>query len=646
MKIQNFLRNFNSFYNYADISSDQFSKSQTNLDNNFNIWLNNTSEKLILSINKGENCSIDVFIPKVIQTPVFRDITNIEKKKHSEFDLELKKMLNCINKRNRKRKRLFSQEFKKTAKTDHTILNNIKNLKDSQSINSEEPNFSSQSTNVHTIAKINNKLMTKNKLDKISEEKAEEHSKEQDEASRFSKLSEINMILPEEPKTSSQTKNEIEAVLDNFNVEESKIKENYISLITSLKKNCEINKSKEKSENFNSLVQTKDKPPLLFQESVKKTFDLKFFDKNSKLKCIISLNLAMQNELFESLSKPTVSKDNQTPNFKKYHLQKENNFVKSNQFTFSKNTPLTSNKIQNMDIKLNAIDKQNTVTLIKNENNNNLNKEDVNSMKENAKIYEMLFNNKESFSMNEDSPAIDKWSNLGKIFKENYKMNLNNKEIIGYNSNNLNNIFNSTNALNVSKSLSNKDLDKPININNLPKKFFYQSETETTEENNNLMLNNFKNDNYGKVQITGYEITDRSGSSSSSDNLMSDNEHELFKKKKNIPEWANNKTYLNELIISKKTNENVIKIFGHLKISNLDLNLIFNTNKKSYKNRGDSADWKNDKTNSSKLYKEDMKERDSNIKSIVMNKLDLDSQMHNFENYTESQIYNNYIGNH
>ena len=130
-------------------------------------------------------------------------------------------MLNCINKRNRKRKRLFSQEFKKTAKTDHTILNNIKNLKDSQSINSEEPNFSSQSTNVHTIAKINNKLMTKNKLDKISEEKAEEHSKEQDEASRFSKLSEINMILPEEPKTSSQTKNEIEAVLDNFNVEES-----------------------------------------------------------------------------------------------------------------------------------------------------------------------------------------------------------------------------------------------------------------------------------------------------------------------------------------------------------------------------------------------------------------------------------------
>ena len=229
-------------------------------------------------------------------------------------------------------------------------------------------------------------------------------------------------------------------------------------------------------------------------------------------------------------------------------------------------------------------------------------------------------------------------------------MNLNTKEISGYNSNNLNNIFNSNNALNVSKSLSTKDLEKLTSINNLPKKFFYQSETETTDENNNLLMNNFKNDNFGKVKITGYEITDQSGSSSSSENKISDNENDFFKMKKTIPEWANDKNYLKQLILEKKSRDNILKIFGKLKISNLDLNLIFNTNKKSYKNRGDSADWKNDNTNSSKMYKEDIKTKESYRKTIVMNKLDLESQLNDADNQQQSikdsQTYKNFIVNH
>ena len=266
--------------------------------------------------------------------------------------------------------------------------------------------------------------------------------------------------------------------------------------------------------------------------------------------------------------------------------------------------------------------------------------------KVNCKIQDILFNNKDSFSLNDDSPAIDKWNNFGKVFKENYKMNHNTKENGIIQNNNINNIFISNN-LNISKSFSQKEVEKHcINQNNLPKKCFYLSEAEN-EENKIVIMNNIENDNFGKVPITGYEITDHTGSGSSSDeNYIK--EDELLKKKK-IPEWANDSMYIEELIIANKSKENERRIFGKLKISNLDLNLIFNTNKKTYKIRGDSADWKHDNTSSSKLFREDI-EIDNREKESISKKLVLESKFNEIEYNTsalqkESQLYTNIIEN-
>ena len=340
-----------------------------------------------------------------------------------------------------------------------------------------------------------------------------------------------------------------------------------------------------------------------------------------------------------------------TPNFNK-NQNNYSNFKLNQQFTFSKNKQLPNH--QN-NINTNNVVNQIPINIINNENNNkdNIPIKTLSNVTQvdggnNAKIYEILFNNKESYSINEGSPAIDKWSNLGKIFKENYKINPLTKELKDTTNVNLQNIFNKDNNvnkhLNLSKSLSQKDIfEKAPNIN-LPKKFFYYSETEKNEENNNVMLNNIKNDNYGKVQITGYEITDRSYSNSSSDNKYSDDGIEFVKKKKVIPDWAQDHVYLNNLITMKNTKENKRLIFGKLRINNLDLNLIFNTNKKSYILRGDSADWKNDNTNSSKVFKEDL--INTNNVDMLVNKLDLDTDLKDVDlcsGIRESQIYNNFI---
>jgi hypothetical protein len=337
------------------------------------------------------------------------------------------------------------------------------------------------------------------------------------------------------------------------------------------------------------------------------------------------------------LNKITKTIVKETPNFKIPKPEES----KLCHMTFSKDMPLSSNNKINVinNIYVNGLNKIDKTPINKFNKENNAN----------GKIFEMLFNNKDSYSLCEDSPAIDKWNNLGKIFKENYKMNFNIKDNGAPSNNNINNIFTQNNNLNMSKSLSHKEADMHCSNNiNLPKKCFYLSEAEN-EENKMVMMNNIENGNFGKVPITGYEITDHSGSGSSSDeNYISENE--IFKKKI-IPKWANDIEYIVKLIKLNKNKSNERRIFGKLKISNLDLNLIFNTNKKSYKNRGDSADWKHDNTSSSKMYKEDLKENERiYTDNISKNKLNFDCKMNEVGNNSpnipkESQIFNNFIEN-
>jgi hypothetical protein len=257
---------------------------------------------------------------------------------------------------------------------------------------------------------------------------------------------------------------------------------------------------------------------------------------------------------------------------------------------------------------------------------------------ESKQLYDVLFNNKESCSINDDnSPLAEKkWNNLGVLFKENYKMDLNQN----YASNAINNIFENP-SQNLSKSKSQKGFEKHTNVQNLPKKFFYESEIDTTEEVKNLFSKNLENENFRKEPIMGYEITDHTGSDSDSDAIET-SEH---RKEKEIPTWASNLKFINALILEKNKPQNVRKIFGRLKVSNLDLNYIFNTNKKSYKIRGDSADWKHDNTNSSKIYKEDLNEpvaANEDIKPIFLD-MASHSPMTKSPAKRESQIYANYI---
>jgi hypothetical protein len=170
----------------------------------------------------------------------------------------------------------------------------------------------------------------------------------------------------------------------------------------------------------------------------------------------------------------------------------------------------------------------------------------------------------------------------------------------------------------------NKDLTNLLSKN----KNIFEKEQNEFKENNftvdniktleNLNIQTFQKEKFeDKLSNTlehlygnqGYEITDKSGSSD--DDYESDSESKfctpLFgNKQKYIPAWANDKIFLFNRVREQQKID-FKKIFGKVKIENLDLNLIFSGDKKYDDPRGDSADWGQDNSASSRCKDSELK---------------------------------------
>lgn len=277
MSIDNFLKNFKSFHNYVEATSYQFRLSQKELNEDFHTWLKESSEKIKFCIRNQENCSIDLFVPKPSKTHVFKDLSNIVVTEISEFDKELEKLRKFVSKRDRKRKKIFSEEFNSTYKLEHITYNKLFEEK-KEFHESQDSLFSSQVTRP-SLSKLKHNIITKKKLDKISEEKAEDISKNGMNNS-VGRVSEINMILPPQNDIlyiqEEKVNKEIDVILENFDVDKNTDKENYKNLIQSLKKDLDLNENEEKKRNIDKnsdcLSLNNNKSPIL---SLNKKFDFK-----------------------------------------------------------------------------------------------------------------------------------------------------------------------------------------------------------------------------------------------------------------------------------------------------------------------------------------------------------------------------------
>jgi hypothetical protein len=277
MSIGNFLKNFKSFHDFVNTTSSQFCESQNDLNNHFNSWLKESEDKISFSIKNSENCMIDLFVPNPIQTEVLRDLKNVPVIEISEFDRELQNLKKFVSKRERKRKRIFSEEFKKTYKIE-SISNNEGSCHYKELPLINESAMCSQKT-MPTLSKLTTKVITKNKLDMISEEKGEDLSKEGNENSG-GRVSEINMIQPEQKNNlllrDEKVNKQIDAILENFDVVNNQDKENYKYLIQSLTKTLDLGEQEEKRDILDkksggNIGPNKNKVPLLFSNN---KFDL------------------------------------------------------------------------------------------------------------------------------------------------------------------------------------------------------------------------------------------------------------------------------------------------------------------------------------------------------------------------------------
>ncbi len=277
MSIGNFLKNFKSFHDFVNTTSSQFCESQNDLNNHFNSWLKESEDKISFSIKNSENCMIDLFVPNPIQTEVLRDLKNVPVIEISEFDRELQNLKKFVSKRERKRKRIFSEDFKKTYKIE-SISNNEGSCHYKELPLINESAMCSQKT-MPTLSKLTTKVITKNKLDMISEEKGEDLSKEGNENSG-GRVSEINMIQPEQKNNlllrDEKVNKQIDAILENFDVVNNQDKENYKYLIQSLTKTLDLGEQEEKRDILDkksggNIGPNKNKVPLLFSNN---KFDL------------------------------------------------------------------------------------------------------------------------------------------------------------------------------------------------------------------------------------------------------------------------------------------------------------------------------------------------------------------------------------
>lgn len=237
--------------------------------------------------------------------------------------------------------------------------------------------------------------------------------------------------------------------------------------------------------------------------------------------------------------------------YKLDNLAIETNEVKENKENISSALNINSN--QNISVKTpKAVNINFTFYKEKPQEKNIIHSE---NWKDKAHIYNMIFNNNQSYSKNEQSPVvIPKWNPVTSVTNNEKNDQSKGKVVSSY--------VKSVNVLSSKKQMTNtltKNLIEPE-----------------------------------------YEITDKSESSDEDSDYKNETPNfKREKKQKEIPKWAKDNNYIFKRTQYQKKYLNPKIIFGQCKIDHLNLNVIFYTEKQKYNKRGDSADWRLDNTLSS-----------------------------------------------
>lgn len=567
-EIENSLKNLHNFEQFINRSVTVANRNAENLSCHFSLWLKDTKSIITgaVTLNKKE-INLNGFdihaINSDFQEKVFCDFDKVNVQSQVECENIEKELDNMIlaNRRARKRRAdsLDNGDYLKTKRaklarnfnsnwyighTEHAA-HNLYSGHDKNTVQKEELNGLSErgSNEQSTCADIEDKKHQQNVIikKKFDEEKDIIHEQPSVEEEN------MNVKYSNKPKTPASSvfsdggninPNVLSEIIKTIEAEDKYLRE-------------ETTNAKKLQEPLKLEFKTFSKENNIKEEQ-KKIMNISKTNKPSTNVTSIQLN---QSPHFSTLASHYNKTAAQTVGY--YTSQNHNN---------SNITPNIASNVSNVThVKAIKTPKQVTNPSAGNNHNFTFHKEKekaeeknigkTNLIKEN--LYEFLFND-ESYSNLEESPAVEQWnpsSNVERI-QTVTKMNIKAKSVVPTSS-------------------------KPIVLT------------------------------VGKYKIDmdkTYEITDNSGSDSGEDSDedfgIQDKKFKILtpcfkptaKRRKQIPDWANDNNYIMNRVNYQKTELNHREIFGVCKIDNLDLNLVFSTEKARFYKRGDSADWRLDNT--------------------------------------------------
>ena len=537
--------------------------------NSFENWINQQRE-LFNNARNNKNNFInfkEFSISKTIKKNIDEISENFPKQMIIREKIEDKK-LNILldNLINNKKKKLNDFENKD---------NNITEIKEFQ-VNTQENNCKEKKIENLSVNENNTNSKKQISLGTIIEQPSREEKEKNDFIKKKSSNNNNNSnsiivgFIKEfhEEKNDEISQKKIDILITSNNEVKNELNNNLIN---------NINKS-QKDGKEESLNQNSDK------SSTKKSEQIKI-DNNQLIKC--------SNYIDQPYKTPTfIVEQNQNQN-------QNQNFIQKN-----------INPFMNLTIPPQNNNKQNNINYFKTDNN--MNSKTIN-------IKNIIYNN-HNINNNKIIENIGN-SNIKYSFKNLLTTTNNNNSIF----NSKDSKFINNNEFTISKipyesssefQLQQRNLEP---VNNISQFINLTKEKSPLMENNiSLNSNNINNNNKNMIFINFLSTNEKKlPKSEKINNHFNEREYSITEKSESdtdycdeiesfkfIPDWANDKKYIENQIRKQNENENYYKeVFGNFVVEKLNLNMIFETFDDKYSKRNNStADWRYDYTNKNNTY--------------------------------------------
>lgn len=637
LSLMNSLSNFQKFESYMNKRSEEYSGSVETRTNQFHLWINDVKTKVTSAIeSRSPVITFNFFAKGTSQAPdlaamprglsLFTDLQSnyIHTEGHGieDFDKKLEEYLKHDKREAKKRRKNLSlDEGGKKARHLNSVVRGPNKGEVREEENTEEyysPKMlveeddlnMNNNLNIHfsnnnpNSQKSNKPPMTL--IKRFQEEDVIEEMPSKEEEMKFS-IHENSFNLTKKKFSTEAEVGELQ--LDKIDYLISEIKKTSIADgnavdVIDFQNESKISQTSDSNHNENSLK------PINMTEIIQNLNESDFKVEEVKKE---------ENQSLHPLGKDIQN----TPD-----LQTDNNPNNKINFLSVQKLPSNNPQIQSdlaFTFSKKEVSKPATVT------NSNNTKFKSNALS-NKELLKQIFNNEDSVSNGEDSPPVEKWVPSSNIDIKNTKTSTfnNTTATTAFNfkwnntssmnplpsqvkstqkqatNNNCNNDLQSNQKNNILSSSKPQSNSKTGGI------YLHNTNSKPNNKSNNINSKSKQNTHFNlnlqMITNADYEITDKSGSSS--DDCSEEFDLLGKKKRKYIPQWAENRDYLSKRVIQQRT-LNYRSIFGTCRIDNLDLNIIFSNEKAKYNQpRGDSADWHLDVTHSSIQHKTSPKENE------------------------------------